>query len=1099
MNNFETRYQKLNEAQRKAVDTIDGPVMVVAGPGSGKTELLSMRAANILRQTDVLPSSILCLTFTDSAAKNMRKRLATIIGDGAYDVAIHTFHSFGAEVIARNPAYFYDGANYKPADELTQIQILEQVFAEMPLDNPLNKKHPTQGYTFMRDLRRLISDLKKGGLDPADFKKVIAGNAQFLEKANTVVSDFVENNTIRSKKSLELVAGLLTALQELEGDSIKEQLVGDLYEAYNEAIDAGSSKPFTEWKKKYVRKDKNGVNVLKDYLDLEKQEAIASAYERYQELLHERGFIDFDDLLLQVVDGFEQKPELKFNYQERYQYVMVDEFQDTSGVQMDLLHLLLDAPVNEGRPNVMVVGDDDQAIYKFQGANLRNILDFHKSYQNPEMIVLTDNYRSTQDILDLIRGIIVKGSERLETTVEGIVKELVSRTEADGMIHDEEFETEIEQLIWIVKEVNKLIDQGRSLGEIAVIGRTHAQLEFISKLFTHYGVSISYERNRDVLKELNVKQLVQILRFVNSLNKANVKQADEYLPEILSYEFWGLDRVDVWKISVESFRERKTWLETMLASEVLSIKKIAQFFIGLAGEKAELTAEQVLDAVLGNRGVKINKEEEYLCPYKEFYFGVGKLDENRLEYLELLQNLKVLVSAVREFEGSRALTLNELVEFVNMHETHNVALNDTTVFATSDDAVHLLTAHKSKGLEFETVFVLSCQDEIWGRNRNMNKLSLPANLPLSADSDEEDDMLRLFYVALSRAKKNLYLSHYKYRLNGRESLKLRFLEGSDSESEKKPPMQVVEKQKAIIEAEDLAVALELDVLDSGEKMSGNEEALLRSVLQDYKLSVTHLTNFLDLEYGGPDIFLERNLLRFPQSLHASAAYGSAMHNALDEFYKAYKSSGSLPNLEELYNFFERSLFGQRMAEADFAKYLEKGKKQLAIYFEEHKDRFDVNDETEMNFAGQGVLVGKAHITGKIDRMKVDKESREIKVIDYKTGKPLKDWKGGYMDRGKTWKYKMQLTFYKLLVEGSREFGAKYMVHDGSLEFLDAGADDAVKVLDLRIELSEVENLKRLIEVVYDRIVNLDFPDTSKYSKDYDGTMEFMDDLLENRA
>ena len=228
MNLFEERYQKLNEAQRKAVDTIDGPVMVVAGPGSGKTELLSMRAANILRQTDVLPSSILCLTFTDSAAKNMRKRLATIIGDIAYDVAIHTFHSFGAEVIARNPAYFYDGANYKPADELTQIQILEQVFVEMPLDNPLNKKHPAQGYTFMRDLRRLISDLKKGGLDPADFKKVIAGNAEFLEKANTVVSDFVENNMIRSKKSLELVAGLLAALQDLDGESIKEPTIQPL-------------------------------------------------------------------------------------------------------------------------------------------------------------------------------------------------------------------------------------------------------------------------------------------------------------------------------------------------------------------------------------------------------------------------------------------------------------------------------------------------------------------------------------------------------------------------------------------------------------------------------------------------------------------------------------------------------------------------------------------------------------------------------------------------------------------------------------------------------------------------------------------------------
>ncbi len=161
---FEERYGALNARQQEAVDAIDGPVLVVAGPGSGKTELLSLRVANILRNTDTLASSILCLTFTDSASVNMQKRLEGLIGAEAYKVTIHTFHSFGREIIAQNAEYFYKGANYSPADEIQQLEILQEIFETLPHDNSLDSRHPEQGYTYMKEVRERIGDLKKAGL-----------------------------------------------------------------------------------------------------------------------------------------------------------------------------------------------------------------------------------------------------------------------------------------------------------------------------------------------------------------------------------------------------------------------------------------------------------------------------------------------------------------------------------------------------------------------------------------------------------------------------------------------------------------------------------------------------------------------------------------------------------------------------------------------------------------------------------------------------------------------------------------------------------------------------------------------------------------------
>lgn len=184
---FEGRYKQLNTAQQSAVDTIDGPVMVIAGPGTGKTELLSMRAANILKQTDTLPENILCLTFTDSGAAAMRQRMTDIIGRDAYKIAVHTFHSFCSDIIAQHRADFYRGAEFHPADELATYQILRSIFEELPYDNPLASSMNDE-FTHLSDIQRTIGELKKSGMTSAELIGILDHNDETIEKAETLLA-----------------------------------------------------------------------------------------------------------------------------------------------------------------------------------------------------------------------------------------------------------------------------------------------------------------------------------------------------------------------------------------------------------------------------------------------------------------------------------------------------------------------------------------------------------------------------------------------------------------------------------------------------------------------------------------------------------------------------------------------------------------------------------------------------------------------------------------------------------------------------------------------------------------------------------------------
>ncbi|MBU1446354.1 ATP-dependent helicase [Patescibacteria group bacterium] len=1106
LNKFIERYDKLNDEQRLAVDVIEGPVLVVAGPGSGKTELLSLRTANILKQTDVLPSSILCLTFTDAAAINMRKRLASIIGDEAYKVAIHTFHSFGTEIINQNPQYFYNGAIYTPADDLMRYEILEGIFENLKHDSCFKSYHPEQGYTYLRDVISRISELKKAGLNPDEFKKIVLSNKEFLDESNPLIAEIFQDRVAKGMiQKIRILVEKLQRISLLDNQiqknyrSLKETVISSLVEACNLAEKEGSTSYITIWKTKYTKKNAKKETVLKDLIDADKHIELAEVYEKYQETLHQKGYFDYEDMILDASRAIEENIELKYNLQERYLYVLVDEFQDTSGVQMRLLDNLLDASVNEGRPNILAVGDDDQSIFKFQGANIENILQFHEKYNDPQLVVLWKNYRSNQNILDLVRKVVLTGEDRLEKRLPDQIKKELFASNLNvraGQIKEKEFETQLHELKWLAEEIKAKVGQGIDVSEIAVIAPMHKILEEAARVLDYFGIPVFYERKNDILSQKHVTEILTILEFVNSLNKKNQSEADEFLPEILSFGFFELDRLDIWKISVQANREKRLWLEIMLDYDNKFIRDLAKFFIYLGAEVNERTAEEIIDIITGVHSIAIDEDSQFTSPYKQYYFS----DVTKYQYLDFLQTLQAFIDAIREYAKGVALKVADVLEFVNLHKVHKLPLITKSQFESGKKSVSLLTVHGAKGLEFDTVFVLDCMDEVWVKKRNFSKINFPANLPLSPQADNLDDSLRRFYVALSRAKSDLYLSNYRFNFNGKEQVKLRFLTDYEDEVKEKNKGRTLGEIQAMQDKikNDPSIKELVDLkyqIANYKPINVDEKTLIQGRLDDYKLSVTHLNNFLNVADAGPQTFLEKNLLRFPEMQNKSGVYGSAVHLALQHLQKEFKASKILPEKAKFLNLFEKALTSKRLNEKDTNELIAKGRDNLGFYYDHRKNSFDYNDQAEFNFVHQGVVIGEAQITGKIDKMKINQESREISVFDYKTGKALFSWNGsGEYEKIKLWKYRNQLVFYKLLTENAQYFKGMYKVNSGVLEFVEPMNNEII-TLNLDISFEETEKMKNLIKVVYAKIMNLDFPDVSHYDKSLYGIQCFIDDLL----
>lgn len=1107
---FTTRFKMLNANQKKAVDTIDGPVMVIAGPGTGKTELLGMRAANILRKTDTLPSNILCLTFTESGASAMRERLTSIIGKDAYKVAIHTFHSFGSEVINQNGEYFYQGAQFSPADELSSYQILRSIFSELDYTNPLASTMNGE-YTHLKDTLSSISELKRSGLTSDELLQIIDANEALLDTLEPSLASVFSERI--SKKTLPLLIPIATLAAEYPEQSLPlgitplaNVIALSLAHAIDEATASGKTTALTAWKNRWLTKNDSGEFQFKSRKQSEKLRAVSHIYFQYLSRMQEAELYDYDDMILRVVHAMEVFDDLRFNLQEKYQYIMVDEFQDTNLAQMRILANLTNNPVQGDTPNILVVGDDDQAIYSFQGADISNIMTFRTQYPKTELITLTDNYRSTEAVLVESRSVITQGNDRLEQHLDELDKTLTAHKTGETTVSLHEAATIDGERQWLVDNIASSISSGAQPGDTAVLARRHHEIVALLPYFERANIPVSYERRDNVLELEPIILIEQIARFVLLLHSNDLLSADAALPELLAHPAFGIEPTAIWQLSVAAYDGRKRWFDTMATMPEFS--PLHGWFVRLSVESATKPLEYMLDLIVGStkpiQTVDTEQEEDpfisdetiaarqvYISPLYSYFFSESQLQNAPGRYVQYLEALRTIRTKLREYQPDQTPTLHSFIAFISLHKKLGTTVSSIHSPSADDtSAVHLMTAHKSKGLEFETVYVVGAIDSMWGervRSRSRS-ISYPENLPLAPAGDSPDERIRLFFVAMTRAKRNLHISYALANDAGKAQLPASFLLHAAETAEH------IEAGSSLAQQ---ASSAERAWYDTVAAPTADLAELLAPTLERYKLSATHLGNFLDVTRGGPQTFLLNNLLRFPQAMSSAAAYGSAIHATLQHTHAHLSATGKHRAVEDILSDFETNLAAHRLSDQDEAMLLQKGVDTLQTFLSEKYDSFTESQKVELNFASQHSIVGKAHLTGSLDLVDLDQSTKAMTVTDYKTGKPSRSWSGKTdYEKIKLHKYRQQLMFYKLLVEHSRDYNS-YTVENGVLQFVEPTPSGEIVALDASFSSEDLERFTVLIDAVWRHITTLSLPDISAYEQSYSGIVAFEQDLIDN--
>ncbi len=1101
MSDFEKRYKNLNLAQKQAVDTIEGPLMVVAGPGTGKTELLSMRVANILKKTDALPQNILCLTYTESGATAMRERLIGLIGADAYKVAIHTFHSFGSEIINRYGEYFYHGAHFRPADELSGYEILRTIFEKLPHDDKLASTM-NGDYTYLRDTQSAISDLKKSGLTSDELENILERNERFIDWVQPRIHAVLAERM--SKKTIPTISGLLDDIATYKEDEyelityepLHELVYGTLEMAVEQAEADGNTKPLTAWKKDWCERREDGELTLKDAKHSTRLRSVSRIYYQYLLAMQERELFDFDDMILRAVHATEIYNDLRLNLQEQYQYLLVDEFQDTNDAQMRLLWNLTNNPSSESKPNVMIVGDDDQAIYRFQGAKLSNILDFRKLYSEVSIVTLTENYRSAGIILDTARQTITRATERLEHSVDGIDKTLTPHFRpTNPVVSFTSFSDETSEYTALA---TKIVEQKENHPDstVAVIARHHRQLQTMVPYLQAKGINLSYDRRDNVLETPPVLFLELLSRVVSYIGHQQLQQANALLPELLAHPAWSLHSATLWQLSVESHEAHTSWLEVMLQKEG-TLQDIAQWLILSAYVSLNEPLEYVLDHLAGTDEIQAadeaggegeeieNKEnhEGYSSPLRSYFFSRQQLLDNPSSFIVYLDALTSIRRKIRDYRPEGQLSLHDFIHCLDKYRELSIGIQGSGHISSSNNPVELLSAHRSKGLEFDTVFVVGLSDNIWGETaRTRSKLiSYPHNLAVGISGGSSDEHIRLLFVALTRARTSLLLSTHQASTRGKTLLPVGYLDH----------VQVIERTQV---APQLELAERAWHADLTQNINHTMEELLRDRLAKYKLSATHLGNFLDITRGGPELFLLQNLLRFPQAMSPSAAFGSAVHKTLQRAHAHFSATGKKRPVEDLLSDFETALNDFQLPSERHEHFAKKGTDILTHFFYVRYDSFSTTQRVEMSFSSDNVVIDDAKLTGAIDLMDIDIENKTITVTDYKTGKCTDGWRGKTdYEKVKLHHYRQQLMFYKLLIENSRQF-AGYTVTKGIIEYVEADARGTIQRIEIDYDKDELNEFKKLISGVWKRIQTMQFQ-LDEYEQSIYGIERFEMDVI----
>ena len=1110
---FTHRYANLNPNQRRAVDHIDGPVMVVAGPGTGKTELLSMRAAHILRQTDALPETILCLTFTESGSIAMQKRLASIIGRDAYNVSIYTFHAFGSEIMSRYRQYFYHGAEFSPADDLTRHRIVTDILHELPPSNPL-KTIMNGRFTTTKGILSALSDIKRAGLSASELQDILDANQQVIDTAKPLLVA-----AYGSRVSKATLAALEDATQQLHHiqepapvagvPRLSRVLLRSLERTCAEArAHAKTTPPLTAWKNQWLTKDARGNLVLKARQQQPRLHALVTIYQRYQAALQAAELYDFDDMIGQVIHAASTHPELAYELQETYQYIMVDEFQDTNLAQMRLLDILTSSPVHEGNPNLLVVGDDDQAIYGFQGADVGNILQFMEHYPSAELITLTDNYRSVEAILTPARQVITQGTERLEAHLPQLDKTLTAHAQPRSGSTAERvtLPTQAAERAWIAQSIAAKLAAGAPAHEIAVLGRRHADLIALLPYLAQQGIPVSYQQRDNVLEDPLVTQLVLLARVVLLLARGEHDNANALLPELLAHPAWGIAPTTLWQVSLAAYRKRQLWLEVM--QTIPATKPIAEWLLGCVQASLVTPLERILDTLVGTAmpqpttsagathkphdSATAGELNDYSSPLAGYFLAASNQ-----RYLAHIQNLNAIRAALREHQPHQSQPrLGDMLEFIDQCTASGTSITSQQQLGDEATSIRLMSAHASKGLEFDTVYLLDATNTTWGsRVRSpAPTISYPPNLRLRRSTNSAEERLRLFFVGMTRARQQLYITQAEQADSGKELAIADFLAAAPAvrgaTHTTAPDIDGPAPQHTAT-TEWYSPLLSLPHATMQQYLAG--------ALAQYRLSATHVNAFINVARGGPQAFLLRHLLHMPAATSPHAGYGTAIHAALQFAHDHTRAHGTPPPASAIISTFTKQLARQQLTQREQAHFRHKGVEALTAFLAHKQASFTPNQQAELSFARQQAQLGPVALTGKVDVATVDETAKTIHVIDYKTSAPLSSWRPSTdYHKIQAHTYRQQLLFYRLLASTAQHW-RHYHFAGGELQFIEPTKAGDITSLELgQVSQDELDDFDALLSAIWRHIQALDFPDTSSYSPDYQGVLAFEDDLRVGR-
>lgn len=970
---FESEYQKLNDAQKQAVDTIEGPVMVIAGPGTGKTQTLGMRVANILKKTQMRPSNILCLTFSLSGATAMRDRLRLLIGADAYGVTVQTIHGFCQSVIDQHPMVFEEFSMKEQLSDLAKYREMNAIIdALLPNTSLINPKDP---YSRDGDILSRISQVKREG-----------------------------------------------------------KTVGDL----EKALEAFDSEMSTKSKEGTKAHEKNLLAVKKfaDFIEI---------FKRYQAMLETTGRYDYDDMILFVLKALREEDWLLASLQERYQYILVDEFQDTNGAQWGLIDRLTSYDALPHEPNLFVVGDDDQAIYRFQGANLQNMLSFHTRFPNAPIIPLTVSYRSTQAILDAARSVIDRNEERLVGRIPGLEKLLTAASGEQGNPPQLLLAASDTAEPWLIADlIEDRLKAGIPSEEIAVLTQTNHELFPLYEVLRSRNIPVVLLGKADLLNHPLVAQALTIL------SAANFIRSDGLLSAALGCDCFAIHPADLGRIASMA-RERKESVMDVL----LSLDHDAEFplinrasvlagrdtLLSISQKVASRTVLETVEHTLRDSGLLGTTEQSHdpldLAAVEAFFSFVRSRCLERPSY------------SFKDF----MIDLN----FYADPEYGQVRLSYSLPHLVTE-GVQLMTAHQSKGKEFEVVILTNFRDGHWDKRRNHSGVSLPEDLLFGWGKDQKSfeqhqDERRVAFVAMTRAKRELIFVCPKELTVGEKSKAVSpsaFFAEAGSLPESQGTLRDPEAASLLLHP----IARLIDA---------EFEAYIRHRLESFQLSATALNRFL----RDPQEFLFVDLLEQPQHFDEgtirSLGYGNAVHWALREW-AVSKQKGEDFGIDDLLKAFtwhlaEKSILTDKQRE-DLTAF---GSEALPRYFEQVlADAHPVIYGVERDYRAR---LGDIPLKGKIDRIDLLSENSGIAtVIDYKTGAPKTESQIREGD------YFRQLAFYSVLLEQGDPLlqPAAYV-----LDFIGERGEHPIQ-RSFTVSEAEKEEVRQLIKQVWAKVQALDF-------------------------